>query len=109
MKPSVTTKITGYHVTSKNNWAKIQAYGLKGSKWVNDLTSADSDPFNLKTDGAVWCYANLDDARMNLDPDEVILKVEGEGVHIEHYAHGHCVVGIANKCRATLVRKNAKS
>jgi hypothetical protein len=104
-----TKQIVGFHVTSREVWGKIKANGLKGSKWVDDLAQADSDPFDLRKDGAVWCYANFVDAQLNLDPDEVILKIKGEGVEVEHYAHGHCVVGVANKCQASLVRKNAKA
>jgi hypothetical protein len=103
-----TTQITGYHCTSKEAWKIIKAKGLKGSKWVEDMTRATTNPFNLVKDGAVWCYPTLQIARANVDEDEVILKIEGQGQIVDHYAHGICHVGIANHCTATLVRKNQK-
>lgn len=103
-------QITGYHCTSKEAWKSIQKQGLKGSKWEPEkFTEANSNPFNLRKDGAVWCYPDLGIARENADKDEVILKVEGRGVIVNHYAHGTCVVGKANLCQASLVRKNQKA
>jgi hypothetical protein len=104
------TQIVGYHCTSKEVWNKIKTTGsLKGSKWLPDMTTANSDPSRLHRDGAVWCYPSLAIARDNADEGEVILKVVGEGQIVEHYAHGTCHVGVANRCKATLVRKNQKA
>jgi hypothetical protein len=100
--------ITGYHCTSKEAWKNIKLKGLKGSKWLEDMTTANSDPSKLVKDGAVWCFPTLEAARAAADEDEVILKVKGEGIIVEHYAHGTCHVGVANRCTASLVRKNQK-
>ncbi len=103
--------VTGYHLTSKEAWKAIRSNGLKGSKWTDDMTALqemNSNPFSLKRDGAVWCYPTLEAARANQEDGEVILKIEGQGLEVEHYAHGTCVVGRANLCTASLVRKNQK-
>ena len=101
--------IKGYHCTSKDAWKQIQAKGLKGSQWDEaKFPEMNSKPFNLKKDGAVWCYPSLEIARENADEDEVILRVEGQGVEIDHYAHGLCLVGKANLCAASIVKKNQK-
>ncbi len=103
-------QITGYHCTSKEAYQSIKKQGLKGSKWEPEkFTEANSDPFHLKKDGAVWCYPSLEVARENADEDEVILKIQGQGVVVDHYAHGTCVIGKANLCQASLVRKNQKA
>jgi len=105
-------EITGYHLTSKEVWAKINANGLKGSKWTDDLEALQdmcSNPFDLRRDGAVWCYPSLEVARANQEDDEVIVKVSGQGLVVEHNAHGTCIVGRANLCSASLVRKNQKA
>ena len=104
-------QITGYHCTSKEVWKKIKESGLKGSKWselMPELKSMNSNPFKLYRDGAVWCYADLATARLNQEDGEVILRIEGMGLIVEHEAHGACVVGKANLCQASLVRFNTK-
>ena len=102
--------IKGYHCTSKEAWSSIKKQGLKGSQWEPDkFAEMNSNPFNLKRDGAVWCYPSLDIARENAEDDEVILRIEGKGVEVNHFAHGSCVVGKANLCNASLVRKNQKA
>lgn len=103
--------VTGYHLTTKEAWKSIKSGGLKGSKWTDDmgkLQTMTSNPFNLYRDGAVWCYPSLEVAKANQEDGEVILKITGMGLVVEHDAHGTCVVGKANLCKATLVRANAK-
>lgn len=103
-------RIRGYHCTSKDAWKQIKLKGLKGSQWdESKFPEMNSNPFNLKKDGAVWCYPSLEIAKENVEDGEVILRIEGDGVEVEHYAHGHCVVGKANLCTASLVRRNAKA
>lgn len=102
--------IEGYHCTSKSAWKEIQRKGLKGSQWDEEkFPEMNSNPFALKKDGAVWCYPSLEIARENADEDEVILLIQGQEVEVNHFAHGLCLVGKANLCTASLVRKNQKA
>jgi len=104
--------LTGYHLTTKDVWAKIREYDqLLGSAWTDDmvaLQSMNSNPFNLRRDGAVWCFPTLEAARANQEDGEVILRIEGQGLVVEHNDHGTCHVLKANTSDAALVRKNAK-
>jgi hypothetical protein len=94
-------ELTGYHVTTEETAAIIMADYFKGSAWTDDikaLESMSSNPFELFEDGAVWCYPTLKAAQANLEDDEVIIEVWGEGYEINHEAHGRCVVLRADTC-----------
>lgn len=99
--------LTGYHCTQKHTYKKIRSGGLKGSKWtenLEELVAMNSNPWELHADGAVWCYPSLELAQENLDDGEVILEVSGQGIVVEHEAHGTCFVLRANLSTKKLVK-----
>ncbi len=91
----------GFHVTAKENMKSIKENGLMGSEWTDNFETSFSDPFNLVSDGAVFCFPTLEDAELNKwDWDNgrgvVILKVSGNGEQFTHYAEGEQIAIRAN-------------
>ena len=86
-------KLTGYHVTAQENFELIQTDGLMGSEWVDDFENSISDPFELYTDGAVFCFPDLQQAKEKQNEWDngngtIILEIEGYGVRFQHYYEG---------------------